>query len=66
MPSYRYLYENRRIAGQPSAQAVPGLKGPHAPKPGYEIVPGEDARVLVAYLLSLKRDYSLPEAEPLQ
>jgi cytochrome c oxidase cbb3-type subunit 2 len=66
MPSYRYLYENRRRAGQPSAEAVAGLKGPHAPKPGYEIVPSEDARVLVAYLLSLKRDYSLPEAEPLQ
>jgi cytochrome c oxidase cbb3-type subunit 2 len=66
MPSYRYLYENRRIVGQPSAEAVSGLKGPHAPKPGYEIVPSEDAKVLVAYLLSLKRDYSLPEAEPLQ
>ena len=66
MPSYRFLYENRRIAGQPSAEAVPGLKGSHAPKPGYEIVPSEYARVLVAYLLSLKRDYSLPEAEPLQ
>ena len=50
----------------PARNAVVGLKGPHAPKPGYEVVPSEDARVLVAYLLSLKRDYSLPEAEPLQ
>ena len=66
MPSYRYLYQRRRIVGQQSAQAVSGLTGPYAPKPGYEIVPSEDARLLVAYLLSLKRDYTLPEAEPLQ
>ena len=66
MPAYRYLYQNRRIVGQQSANAVIGLKGPHAPQAGYEIVPSEDARLLVAYLLSLRRDYALPEAEPLQ
>jgi cytochrome c oxidase cbb3-type subunit II len=66
MPAYRYLYQNRKIVGQQSANAVNGLKGPYAPEPGYEIVPSEDARLLVAYLLSLKRDYALPEAEPLQ
>ena len=66
MPSYRYLYQNRKIVGQQSANAVTGLRGPYAPRPGYEIVPSEDARLLVAYLLSLKRDYALPEAEPLQ
>ncbi len=66
MPSYRYLYQNRKIVGQQSATAVTGLSGPYAPKPGDEIVPSEDARLLVAYLLSLKRDYALPEAEPLQ
>jgi cytochrome c oxidase cbb3-type subunit 2 len=66
MPSYRYLYGMRRIAGQPSIEAVTGLKGPYAPQPGYEVVPTEQARVLVAYLLSLKRNYPLPEAEPLQ
>jgi len=66
MPSYRFLYHYRKIIGQPSANAITGLTGSHAPKSGYEIVPSEEARVLVAYLLSLKRDYSLPEAEPLQ
>jgi cytochrome c oxidase cbb3-type subunit 2 len=66
MPSYRYLYRKRRIAGQLSAEAVTGLKGPFAPPRGYEVVPSEEARVLVAYLLSLKRNYPLPEAEPLQ
>ncbi|HEY5742572.1 MAG TPA: cbb3-type cytochrome c oxidase subunit II, partial [Terrimicrobiaceae bacterium] len=66
MPSFRYLYEHRKIAGQPSAEAVRGLSGPYAPEPGYEILPSEEAKVLVAYLLSLKRDYALSEAEPLQ
>ena len=66
MPSYRYLYRKRKIAGQRSAQAVTGLRGPHAPETDYEVIPTEDARVLVAYLLSLKRNYPLPEAEPLQ
>ena len=66
MPSYRYLYEMRKISGQSSGQAVQGLTGPHAPPPGYEVVPTEEARALVVYLLSLKRNYTLPEAEPLQ
>jgi cytochrome c oxidase cbb3-type subunit 2 len=62
MPSYRYLYKMREITGQQSAEAVTGLTGPHAPKPGFEVVPTEDAKVLAAYLLSLKRNYPLPEA----
>lgn len=66
MPSYRYLYRVRKITGQPSAAAVQGLVGPHAPKPGYEVIPTEEARALVVYLLSLKRNSVLPEAEPLQ
>lgn len=66
MPAYRYLYRKQRIAGRPSTEAVSGLKGPHAPEDGYEVVPSEEARVLVAYLLSLRKDYPLPEAEPLQ
>jgi cytochrome c oxidase cbb3-type subunit 2 len=66
MPSYRYLYRLRKISGQPSNFAVKGLTGPHAPPPGYEVVPTEEARALVTYLLSLKRNYVLPEAEPLQ
>jgi hypothetical protein len=28
---------------------------------GFEIVPGPDAQALVAYLLSLKNDYHLPD-----
>lgn len=68
MPSYRYLYEMRKISGQPSNAAVQGLTGPHAPKPGFEVVPTEEAQALVAYLLSLKRNYPLSEApeEPVE
>jgi cytochrome c oxidase cbb3-type subunit II len=62
MPSYRYLYSLREISGQPSNEALTGLTGPHAPEPGYEVVPTEDAKVLAAYLLSLKRNYPLSEA----
>jgi cytochrome c oxidase cbb3-type subunit 2 len=34
----------------------------YAPERGYEIVPTRRAEALVEYLLSLKIDYSLPEA----
>jgi cytochrome c oxidase cbb3-type subunit 2 len=61
MPAYRYLFEKRRIAGAPSANALK-LEGPFAPEPGYEIVPRREAQLLVAYLLSLRADISLPEA----
>jgi cytochrome c oxidase cbb3-type subunit 2 len=65
MPSYRYLFQLQKIQGQRSAEAVT-LVGPHVPQEGYEVVPTEDAKNLVAYLLSLKQDYILPEvpAEP--
>lgn len=62
MPSYRYLYKMQKIEGQPSKDAITGLKGPYAPKPGWEVVPTEEAKALVAYLLSLNRNYPLPEA----
>jgi cytochrome c oxidase cbb3-type subunit II len=64
MPSFRSLYKVVKISGEPSAEAVTGLTGPHAPRPGYEVIPTEEAKVLVSYLLSLKRDYPLPEAPP--
>ena len=64
MPSFRPLYRLKKISGQPSAEAVAGLTGPHAPPEGFEVIPTEEAKVLVAYLLSLKRDYPLPEAPP--
>lgn len=61
MPAYRFLYEMREIQGQQSPEAITGLPEGEAPPPGYEIVPTQEARDLVAYLLSLKRQYPLPE-----
>ncbi len=61
MPAFRFLFREQPIAGQPSVEALE-LTGSHKPKPGFEIVPTERARILVAYLISLKRNYPLPEA----
>lgn len=63
MPSYRYLFEEREIQGQRSALAI-DVQGAYPPKPGYEVVPKQAAIELVAYLMSLKRDYPLTEAPP--
>jgi cytochrome c oxidase cbb3-type subunit 2 len=66
MPSYSYLYQYRKIVGQPSAHALQGLTGSFAPKAGYEVVPTQQAEALVAYLLSLNQNYPLPESpEPI-
>ena len=59
MPSYRHLYTVRKVQGQRSDDALE-LTGSLAPPAGFEAVPGEDARSLVNYLLTLKRDSDLP------
>jgi cytochrome c oxidase cbb3-type subunit II len=61
MPAYKWLFRTQKIAGQASTDAVK-LDGADAPAPGYEVVPTEDGKALVDYLLSLKRNYALPEA----
>ena len=43
MPSYKFLFEKRKIAGQEDADALK-LTGPLAPPPGYEIVPTNEAQ----------------------
>jgi cytochrome c oxidase cbb3-type subunit 2 len=60
MPSYRFLYEKRRISGEPSADAVK-LTGKDAPPEGWEIVPTYEAKCLVAYLMSLDQSHALKE-----
>jgi cytochrome c oxidase cbb3-type subunit 2 len=60
-PPYRYLFEERKISGQPAADALK-LSGEAAPKEGYEIVPTPKAKALVAYLLTLDRSHDLKEA----
>jgi cytochrome c oxidase cbb3-type subunit II len=61
MPAYRWLFVTREIQGQPSVDALK-LEGADAPSPGHEIVPTEEGKALVGYLLSLKKNYPLPEA----
>ena len=60
MPPYRYLFTERKITGQRSADALP-----IASKKGadFEIVPNDDAKALVGYLLSLDRSHPLKEAK---
>ncbi|MCE0496537.1 MAG: cbb3-type cytochrome c oxidase subunit II [Methylacidiphilales bacterium] len=60
MPAYRFLFIERKISGLPSQDAL-ALTGDDAPPAGYEIVPSDEARSLVAYLLSLKKNYHLPD-----
>lgn len=52
-PSHGFLFQSRPVAGAPSGSAV-------AVEDDREVVPGPDARALVSYLLSLKRDHAVP------
>ncbi len=61
MPSYRFLFETRKISGTPSPDALQ-LPKEFTPAAGFEIVPKPEARQLVAYLLSLHSDTPLYEA----
>jgi cytochrome c oxidase cbb3-type subunit 2 len=60
MPSYRFLYQTRRISDASSAEAL-RLTGSDAPPDGWEVVPTFDARCLVAYLMSLNQSHPLKE-----
>jgi cytochrome c oxidase cbb3-type subunit 2 len=60
MPSYRFLYQTRRITDAPSADALK-LSGSEAPPEGWEIVPTYEAKCLVAYLMSLNQSHPLKE-----
>jgi cbb3-type cytochrome oxidase cytochrome c subunit len=62
MPSYRFLYEKRRITGERAADALV-MNGPGAPEEGWEIVPSYDAKCLVAYLMSLDQSHALNEVK---
>lgn len=65
MPPFRYLFETRKIRnGQPTPDAlrIPANFADELPPEGYEIVPTDKGRALVAYLLSLKLQYELPES----
>jgi cytochrome c oxidase cbb3-type subunit 2 len=54
-PSYRFMFEKRKVKGNPSDDAI------YVSKDGEtELVPGSDAKALVSYLLSLKKDQPVP------
>lgn len=63
MPAFRHLYEVRKIQATKSNDAL-DLPKPFAPKKGYEVVPTESAKLLVNYLLSLKKDAPIPGQVP--
>jgi len=60
MPSYRFLYQKRRISDARSTDALQ-LTGSDAPREGWEIVPSFDAKCLVAYLMSLNQSHPLKD-----
>lgn len=62
MPAYRFLYEQRRVGGEPSVDALK-LNRREAPPEGWEIVPTYDAQCLVAYLMSLDQSHPLKEVK---
>ena len=56
-PPHPFLFEKREIKGARSADALPVDAGEN-----HEWVPNSDARALVSYLLSLKKDHPVPSA----
>jgi cbb3-type cytochrome oxidase cytochrome c subunit len=62
MPSYRFLYQARRINDARSADALQ-LTGSDAPPEGWEIVPTYDAKCLVAYMMALNQSHPLKEVK---
>ena len=59
MPAYTGLFKVQKIQGPVSKDAVV-LPKKFAPPAGYEVVPTKEAKSLVQYLLSLKKDYPVP------
>lgn len=62
MPSYRFLYQTRRISDVRSSDALQ-LTGSDAPPEGWEIVPTYDAKCLVAYMMALNQSHPLKEVK---
>ncbi len=63
MPSYRFLFETRKILGERSHRAIQQLLPTEAQPPsGYEIVATDRAEALVAFLLGLKDTHAYPES----
>jgi cytochrome c oxidase cbb3-type subunit 2 len=63
MPRFAFLYERRKILGERSAAALKLPPGWDV-EPGYEVVPRDEAKALVAYLLVQNRTGPLEETGP--
>lgn len=61
MPAFSFLFEKRKAGEQPAPDALK-LPDQFAVEKGYEIVPKDEARALVAYLMSRRADAPLYEA----
>jgi cytochrome c oxidase cbb3-type subunit 2 len=61
MPPFRFLFEKQKIGAMLSSDALQLPEG-FAPPAGYEILPKESAKNLVAYLLSLRANVPLHDA----
>lgn len=61
MPSFKFLFEVRKIGATPASDAL-NLPKAFAAADGFEIVPKPEAKQLTAYLLSLKANVPLYEA----
>jgi hypothetical protein len=67
MPAFRFLYEWKSDPNDPLQKELEKQVEGAAwnwpePRNGEHLVPSGDARALVAYLLSLKRDRDIPRA----
>ena len=56
-PSFRFLFDQKKIYGVPTVGALEFTEVSDV-----EIVPNSDARALVSYLLSLKKDQPVPDS----
>jgi cytochrome c oxidase cbb3-type subunit 2 len=63
MPTYRFMFEKRKISGAPSPDALV-LPPDLAPPAGYEIVPRAEAKALADYLSNLRQTGFLFDAPP--
>ena len=61
MPGFPYLFDEKRAADVRPGERVVTIPGPRAPK-GVVVVARPEAVALVDYLISLKRDYPVPDS----
>ena len=61
MPAYPYLFQVRDSASVRPDERIVDVRGKYAPPPGRAVVASPDALALAAYLISLAREYPVPE-----